>query len=158
MRINRALFSTGLLFLLAACGGDSPTAPAQHFESIAGDYAGQMVGVSQGVALDAVFALSISQTTGNATGNYTLSGTLDDGVDQLSVAGAGQLSGTVAPGSNPSVNLVIKVPGCPNYQANFSGSYDSANRRLTITGPVEFFQYNTCTVALSYQTTIVLTR
>jgi hypothetical protein len=158
MRINRALFGTGLFLFLAACGGDSPTSPAQEFESIAGNYTGEMVGLSQGVALDAVFGISISQTSGSASGNYTLSGTLNDGTTQLSIAGAGPLSGTVASGTNPSVNLTIKVPGCPNYQANFSGAYDSANRRLTITGPVEFFQYNSCTVALSYQTTIILTR
>ena len=158
MRINRALSGTALLLLLAACGGDSPTSPTQQFESIAGSYTGQMVGLSQGVALDAVFAISLSQTSGSVTGNYTLTGTLDDGTYQVDVVGAGPLSGSVASGTNPSVNLTVKVPGCPNYQANFSGAYDSANRRLTITGPVDFFPQNSCTVALSYPTTIILTR
>jgi hypothetical protein len=158
MRINRALSGTALLLLLAACGGDSPTSPTQQFESIAGNYTGQMVGLSQGVALDAVFAISLSQTSGSVTGNYTLTGTLNDGTYQVNVAGAGPMSGTVASGTNPSVNLTVKVPGCPNYQANFSGAYDSANRRLTITGPVDFFPQDSCTVALSYPTTIILTR
>lgn len=158
MRINRGFLGTALFLFLAACGGDSPTSPAQNIESIAGNYTGQMTGISQGVALDAVFALSISQTSGSVTGNYTLTGTLDDGTYQVNVVGAGPLSGTIGSGTNPSVNLTVKVPGCPNYQANFSGSYDSTNRRLTITGPVDFFQNNSCTVALSYPTTIILTR
>lgn len=158
MRTNRALLGATLFLLLAGCGGDSPTAPSQQFESIAGSYAGQMAGISQGVVLDAVFTISISQSGGSASGNYTMSGTLNDGTYQVSIAGAGPLSGTVASGTNPSVNLAIKVPGCPNYQANFSGAYDSTNRRLTITGPVDIFQNNSCTVALSYPTTIILTR
>ena len=158
MRFNRVLAGTSMLFLLAACGGDSPTSPSQHFESIAGDYTGQMVGLAQGIELNAVFAISISQTNGSASGNYTLSGTLSDGTTQVDIVGAGPLSGTVASGTNPSVNIAIKVPGCPNYQANFSGAYDSVNRRLTITGPVDIFQNNSCTVALSYSGTIILAR
>ncbi|MGH9424141.1 MAG: hypothetical protein ACRD3J_29485, partial [Thermoanaerobaculia bacterium] len=62
MRITRWLIGTSLLVSLAACGGDSPTGPGAQFDSIAGSYTGTMAGLTQGVALDAVFALSISQS------------------------------------------------------------------------------------------------
>ncbi len=118
----------------------------------------RLVGLSQGVALDAIFSLTIVQTGGNVTGSWALQGTLFDGVQSASVQGTGNLSGTVAAGTNPSVNLTIRTGSCPNYQANFSGAFDSANQRLTISGPVEFFAPNSCNVALTYQGTIILNR
>jgi hypothetical protein len=117
-----------------------------------------MVGLSQGVALNSIFSLTISQSGGTTAGTWGLSGTLNDGVSTVNVAGTGSLSGSVAAGNNPSVNLTVRTPACPNYQAQFSGAYDSANRRLTIAGPIEFFAANSCNVVLRYSATIILTR
>ena len=143
---------------VGACGGDGGTGPESRYESIAATYNGVLVGVSQGIALNSTFSLTIAQTQGNLGGSWGLSGVLNDGVSTLNVAGSGTLAGTIAAGNNPSVNLTVRVPGCPNYQAQFSGAYDVSNRRLTMAGPVEFFAANSCTVVLSYPSTIILTR
>lgn len=144
--------------LLVGCGGDDGTGPSTNFESLAGSYSGAMAGISQGVTLGATFSLTIGQSRGDLTGTWALQGTLSDGFESVDVQGTGTLSGSVASGGNPSVNMVIRTALCPNYQASFSGAYDSANRRLTITGPVEFFAQNSCNVVLSYQGTLILNR
>lgn len=156
-RSRHALLLT-LLSGIVACGGDGGTGPGPTYESIAGTYSGTMVGLAQGVAMNSTFSLTISQTGGSTSGTWALSGVLNDGVDALNVTGTGTLTGTVSTGNNPSVNITVRTPACPDYQAAFSGAYDSANRRLTIVGPVEFFAANSCTVVLSYAATIILTR
>ena len=117
-----------------------------------------MVGLSQGVTLNSIFSVTVAQTSGNTTGTWGNSGTLSDGTGTLSFAGTGTLTGTVAAGNNPSVNVTIRTPSCPSYTALFSGAYDSVNHRITLTGPVEIFAPGTCTVALTYQMTIILNR
>lgn len=155
---DRRVVVLAVLWCVGACGSDGGTAPNAQYESIAGTYSGAMVGLSQGIALNSTFSLTISQSGGATSGTWGLSGVLDDGISSLNVAGTGTLSGNVATGNNPSVNITVRAPSCPNYQAQFSGAYDSANRRLTIAGPVEFFAANSCTVVLSYAATIILTR
>jgi hypothetical protein len=157
--MRQSLTTIGSLLLAAtiACSGDS-TGPGRTFENIGGSYDGSLVGISQGVALDATFSLTMNQTSGNITGSWALQGILDDGFDTFLAQGTGSITGTIAAGSNPSVNLTVRTGECPNYQAHFSGAYDSANRRLTISGPVDFFAANTCTVVLTYPSTIILTR
>jgi hypothetical protein len=114
--------------------------------------------VAQGIALNSTFSLTITQTQGSLGGSWGLSGVLDHGVSTLNVAGSGTHVGSIAAGNNPSVNLTVRVPSCPSHQAQFSGAYDVANRRLTISGPVVFFAANSCTIVLSYPSTIILTR
>lgn len=157
MRYRQSLIPSVCLFLTAACGGNA-TGPSTTYESIAGSYSGAMVGLSQGVALNATFSLTITQSAGSTSGSWALQGNLNDGVQTAGVQGTGTMTGSVAAGNNPSVNFVIRTGACPNYQANFSGAYDGANRRLTITGPVDVFANNSCNVVLSYQTTIILNR
>ena len=160
MIASRSMVLIPLLTLLAACGGSSdPTAPPPPpptYQSIAGSYAGPISGLTQGIALNAVASLTIAQTAGTTSGSWALTGTLNDGVSFVNVAGAGSMTGTVASGNNPSVTLIFSTPACPNYRANFSGSYDTANHRLTVSGPIEFFAAGTCTVALSYQEILIL--
>lgn len=155
----RARFLLPLALLaVSACGGDSPAEPALAHESIMGAYVGVMGGVSQGVTAALDFSLTLGQSSGDIAGSYAIAGTLSDGVQYVDVQGTGSVTGTIAAGSNPSVNLTIRSSVCPAYTARFSGAYDGTNRRLSITGPVEFFGANGCSVALSYPTTLVLTR
>ena len=156
-RFSSVLLATALG--TAACGGDGSTGPdTPTFESIAGSYAGSMVGVSQGVALDADFGLTITQSSSALSGSYSISGTLTDGIDVVTVQGTGVLTGAIEAGDNPSVNITVTPGACPTESAQFSGTYDSANQRLTLTGPVEFFGVGTCDVVLSYPMTIILNR
>ena len=159
MRTRLLASVTSLAVALGACGGgDGGTGPsAPTFESIAGAYDGALAGLTQGVALSATFGISLAQSQGSLSGSYSLSGTLTDGVDVVGIAGAGSVTGTIAAGGNPSVNLTFKTSGCPNYQANFSGAYDSVNRKLTISGPIDVLSGN-CAVLLSYVGTIILSR
>jgi hypothetical protein len=115
-----------------------------------------MAGTSQGVSANLLFGFTIGQTDGDITGSWSYTGKLNDGSTTLDVTGTGTLEGTVEAGQNPSLNFKIKTATCPDYEATFSGGYDSDSHRLTVRGPVEFFNYQTCDVGLTYQATIVL--
>lgn len=142
---------------LSGCG-DSATEPeGPTYNDISATYSGVMAGTTQGIDLDATFSLTITQDGGSLGGSYSLSGTLDDGSQTADVQGSGTLSGSIDAGNNPSVNLTFESGLCPNYSANFSGSFDTANSRLTISGPVEILS-GECEVLLTYSSTIVLTR
>ncbi len=157
-RLSRALIGS-LSLILAACGGggDGPSAPAATFADISGGYNGRLVGISQGVALDATFSVTLTQNGGTIGGSYGISGAITDGFNVEVVSGSGTVAGTVATGTNPSVNLRLRFGGCPNNPMDYTGAYDQANRRLTLTGPVDIFD-NQCRVALRYNSVIILTR
>lgn len=157
MTIRHLVLAT--FVLLTACGDDgSTTEPAPTYNNIAATYSGALSGVSHdGIALNATFSLTINQTRGDLSGSYAMNGVLDDGVSTLDVQGTGSITGTIASGNNPSVNLTLRVGGCPYYEARFSGSYDTTNRRLTISGPVDILN-EFCEVAIIYNATIVLAR
>ena len=141
----------------AACGGDSSGPSDSSYNSIAGSYAGGLAGTSQGVDLSADLSLTVTQSSGSLSGSYSISGTLTDGVDTEAFQGTGALTGSIEAGDNPSVNITVVPGACPNQTAQFSGAYDSANQRLTISGPVEFFN-GSCAVVLTYAGTIILNR
>jgi hypothetical protein len=152
-----------LSILLASCGGSDgaggisgPSGPT--YADISGTYGGGIVGNSQGVLLQGTFTLTITQTSGALGGSYSLAGTLYDGVTTLQILGTGTATGTIASGSNPSVNITAKSGVCPNVQDGFSGAYDTTNRVITLTGRIDFFN-NSCLVVLTYNpTTIILRR
>ena len=154
--MRKILLSAVMAALAGACGGDS-TGPGPTYESVAGNYGGVMTGLSQGVSLDGMFSITLTQEDGSLAGSYSIAGTLTDGSGQLIFEGTGALTGSIASGSNPSVNVVATPSLCPANTATFSGTYDSANRRITLQGPVQFFGGD-CSVVLVYATTIVLTR
>jgi len=151
---------------LASCGGggggdgaggiSGPSGPT--YADISGTYAGGMAGNSQGVLLQATFTLTITQSNGALGGSYSLAGTLYDGVTTLQILGTGTTTGTIASGSNPSVNITARSGICPNVQDGFSGAYDTTNHVITLTGRIDFFN-NSCQVVLTYNpTTIILRR
>lgn len=153
-RFVLALMAAGVV----ACGGDSGTGPSTNYEQVAGTYAGPMQGVSQGVALSAEFVLTLTQSSGSLSGTFAMDGILTDGIYTSGVSGSGTISGTIASGNNPSVNITIRPSHCTNRTATFSGTFDSANRRLTVQGPVNITDADTCDVLLTYQMVVVLQR
>lgn len=142
-----------------ACGGDDgdTTGPSTSYENIAGTYSGIVVGISQGITLDAIFSLTLTQSRGTLGGSYGLTGTLSDGVETVGIQGTGTITGTIAAGENPSVNVTARSGTCPNVQSPFSGVYDSANRRITVNGSVRIVNAS-CQVVLTYTGTIILAR
>lgn len=159
MRHNRVAVPALAVMLALACGGDGGVTgpPAPTYENIAGTYAGALAGISQGIALEANFTLTITQSAGNLGGSYSIVGTLSDGVVTVPVQGTGTITGTIAAGSNPSVNITATSGICPNIRSSFSGAYDSVNRVITLNGTVFVFDAN-CQVVLSYPGTIILRR
>jgi hypothetical protein len=149
---------SALLALLATfgCGGGDVTATT--YANISGSFAGPVTGTSQGVTMNVTLSVTIIQSGGSLGGSYAISGTLNDGGQVTQVSGTGTLTGTVASGNNPSVNITVDSPACPNYSALFSGAYDTANQRLTITGPIQFLDEHTCNVLLTFQSTIIMSR
>ena len=144
------LMATAILLAACSSGADS-TAPT--YDDVSGSFAGPISGTSQGVTLNANVVLTITQASGTLSGSYALTGIANG----TQISGTGTISGTVTSGNNPSVNLHVVIAGCPSVQNPYSGSYDSANRRLTITGPLYLLNSN-CTIAVTYQLTLVLSK
>lgn len=155
MRNHPLLLASVLALASVACGGDNGTGPSPSYANIAGTYVGSMIGVSQGIGLGASFSLTLTQNAATIGGSYGLTGTLTDGVSEVDIAGTGTITGMIASGNNPSVNITVHSGDCPARSSNFSGAYDSANHRLTLTGPVEVFTVD-CGVFRTYQTTFIL--
>jgi len=150
-----ALGALTALVLAAGCG-DSGTSPVAAHEQVSGTYLGELAGIQQGVALTGAFSLTITQSGGDLGGSWSLAGELTDGFEWADILGTGALTGTIGTGQNPSVNITIRN-ACPNYEARFSGSYDVANRLITLSGPVDILSSN-CVVTLRYPMTILLRR
>ncbi len=151
---NRMIGLTWMLLAIASCGDDG-TGPETTFESLAGTYTGGIVGISQGVLLDAALSVTIIQSGGDLSGSYGVTGTLTEGALVVPIFGTGSFVGTIAAGQNPSVNITL-TNQCPNYSAHFSGALDSANDLLTLSGPIHIL--DGCTIFLTYPSTILLRR
>jgi hypothetical protein len=154
--MKRVVMAAAVVVTTFGCGSDS-TGPSTTYENISGTYVGVMAGISQGVTLDATFTLTITQNQGTLGGSYSLSGTLSDGIDVVAVQGTGTLSGSIAPGSNPSVNVTVTSGICPSVSSTYSGAYDSANHVITLNGSAKMFNAS-CQVVLTYTGTIILSR
>jgi hypothetical protein len=147
-----------VLLAVASVGCSDASGPSEaSYANIAGAYAGVMAGTTQGVALEAAFTITLTQNQGSISGSYSMSGDVTDGQLIVDVLGTGTVTGTISDGSNPSVNLTLRTGFCPSYTAPFTGTYDSANARLTLTGPVDILA-DDCTVALRYPMVLILTR
>jgi hypothetical protein len=145
--------------VLAGCGG-SPASPAPPitYENLAGVWTGKVGGVSQGVTLDGTMSLNLQQSGGGLAGGYNVVATLKSGTQQSGLQGAVTLTGTVAPGPNPSVSFTTMSAICPGLPPeNWSGSYGSGNGVLTITGTGNVIS-SACAIVLSFPQTILLSR
>jgi len=160
MRYQTVVLASAFALAAAGCSGSSSTGPKQQptYNDVSGSYAGPMSGLSQGIAIDATLTLTVTQASGTLGGSYGLSGTLTDGISVVGISGTGTLSGSIAEGNNPSVNITARSGQCPAFSDSFSGAYDTANQRMTLTGPVSIFAADCSSVLLTYQTTFILTR
>ncbi len=147
--------------VMPGCGG-SPSAPTSSvaFENVAGTWTGKVGGVTQGVTLDGTITLTLQQSSGVLTGGYSVQGTLSNPIQTSPLQGSVTLTGTVASGANPFVNITTRSVPCPNLPGeNWSGSFSNQTGVLTITGTGHVINAPpACTIALSYPQTIALTR
>jgi hypothetical protein len=110
------------------------------------------------VVLEGNFSLSITQSQGSLGGTYSLTGNLTDGISTVALAGGGSLGGTIASGSNPSVNITATSGICPNVQVTLSGAYDSANRAITFPNTTIPVFDNNCQVVLTFPNIVAVLR
>lgn len=145
--------------VVTGCGGSSVVGPsAVTQENLAGVWTGRVGGVAQGVTLDGTITLTLEQAIGNLTGGYSVVATLTNAVQQSNLLGSVILTGTVASGANPLVNVTTRSVPCPALPPeNWSGSFGSREGVLTITGTAHVIS-SACAIVLSYPQTIRLTR
>jgi hypothetical protein len=151
MRLKSLSVGLAALAMLGCSSGDTMTAPPSYAD-VSGSFAGPISGTSQGIAMSATFSVTIAQSGSSISGTDAIAGTLNV---TTPFTGSGTFTGTIASGNNPSVSI-SGGPACGLPQ-NYSGTYDSANHRLTITGP--FYVFNqSCAVVFSATLTLVLSK
>ncbi len=155
----RAVLIAGVGLAVLACSSNSATGTnaTPTYADISGSFSGPVTGTSQGYTLSQTLSLTIAQSDGSLSGTYSAVGTLSLGTQSSAFTSTGTFTGTIASGNNPSVNIVVPGGDCPG-SSQFSGSYDSANHRLTITGPFSFTSAGTCTVVVTFQVTLILNK
>lgn len=144
-----------ILTLLPACTSDANTKPT--FANVAGSFSGPFSGTSQGASVSGSITFTITQTDGLLMGAYGATGAWDFGHGGVGLTGTGTLTGTVTSGDNPSVTLDVHDAGCPNLVRSYTGMYDTAIHRLTLTG--QFFHIAPpCSVDNTFQLNLVMNR
>lgn len=123
------------ILILAACG--DVTKPPEYE-----DLSGTLNGTAQGTATEMTFSgtssFTVTQNDGALTGTATLKGELSIGGEKVPLDLPGlPFTGTVAKGEDPKVDL--KFPdGCGSTN-DFSGSYASKTRELSLAGAIDMF-------------------
>jgi len=139
----------GLLIL--ACGCSDTTGPT--YADVSGVYTGPISGTSQGYDLNATLRLTIHQNGREISGFDYVVGT----VGGVATSATGTFTGEVLGGRNPSVWVVSSNQECPMVHFLFTGSYDSANRRLTMAGPLYPVNQD-CLIPVTFSLTLVLSK
>jgi len=152
MMKGTALFLATLA--LAACGGDSGTAPTTPtYADVAGTYNGSIVGTSSGITVDLSWVLTMTRSGGNLTGTVVSTGTLSDFSGTVATGGTSTITGTVGTGTNPTVAITF-APECAA-SSTWSGTYTAANRRLGLSGDLKYYLPD-CTLLVAFVGTTVV--
>jgi hypothetical protein len=134
--------------------------PTSPYENLAGTWTGSIDTMSSvgPATLTGTLTLNLQQNNASLTGGYTLMATRT--VGGVGTAGQGMvtLTGTAAPGANPSVNFTVTSTVCPNRTADWSGSYANATGTLTITGTIHLIVVPGCGDLDQFPATILLRR
>jgi len=158
--MNRRHALIPILAAVVACGSSGSSGPSPTYDNIAGTYGGAVAGTSSGVALQGTISLTVTQSGASLGGSYSVAGTLFDGVTTVQSNETGSLAGTIASGSNPSVNVTATSRRSVGYglcfiQTDFSGTYDSTNHVLALTGTIPFFDAR-CHLVMTYPNTVIV--
>jgi hypothetical protein len=161
-RMRHARTVVFLLVAAVACrsGADSlpgagPTSATPTYALVAGTYKGTLADTTGGFSISLTVTLTVSQSAASLTGSYSMPGTISDGVATAHILGSGFFTGSIAAGPNPAVNIALRETACPASLSQFSGTYDSARGKLTLSGPVDILKAD-CSFFIRYNSTIVL--
>jgi len=148
-RITPALVA---ILILAACG-DSTKPP--EFADLSGSLNGTAEGTATGMTFSGTSSFTVTQKDGALTGTATLKGELSFGGEKIPMDLPGlPFTGTVAKGEDPKVDLKFPAPcGSTN---DFSGSYASKTKELSLTGSIGMFDDEDCQKIADLSTTLKL--
>jgi len=139
------------ILVLAACG-DSTKPP--EYADLSGTLTGTAEGSATGFTLTGTSSLTVTQIDSTLKGTATLKGELSIGDEKFPFEPPGlAFTGTVAKGDNPAVKLGFP-DGCGSTN-EFTGSYTSSTKELSLTGPVGMFDQD-CQKIVDLSTTLKL--
>jgi len=148
----RTIHALVAIVLLAACGNG--TEPPEYAD-LSGTLTGTAEGTATGVTFTGTSSLAVTQTDGTMKGTVALKGELTMGDVTLPLELPGiPFTGTVDKGENPAVKISVPDPGCESTN-NFSGSYRSGTKELSLTGSIDLFDEQ-CQKTVSLGTTMTL--
>ena len=140
----------------SACGGKSTTDPT--YADLSGRYSGDVSGVSQGQVISAVFSLVMTQAKGSTSGTSEMNGYIGSGSAAPAFGSPGTVKGTVGSGIDPAVAFTITSNACPAHTTQFSGTYNTANKKLILNGTLELYSATSCAVTYSFPSTLLLVK
>jgi hypothetical protein len=81
-------------------------------------------------------------------------------LDGTATAGQGMvtLTGTVASGPNPSVNVTVRSTVCPNRTSDWSGHYSNSTGMLTLVGTIHLIVVPGCGDLDRFPATVIFRR
>jgi len=140
------------VLVLAGCG--EKTEPPEYAD-LSGTLTGTAEGTAPGVTFTGTSSLTVKQTDGTLEGTATLKGQLTIGGETLPFEPPGlTFTGTVAKGENPEVKISVPDRTCESTN-EFSGSYASGTKELSLTGSIGMFADN-CQKVGDLRTTLKL--
>lgn len=139
------------ILVLAGCRGN--TEPPEYAD-LSGTLAGTAEGAATGITFTGTSSLTVKQTDGTLEGTATLKGELAIGGDKFPFEPPGlAFTGTVAKGENPEVKITL--PGECESTNDFTGSYASGTKELSLTGSIGMFDED-CHKVVDLRTTLKL--
>lgn len=126
-----------LVAILVLAGCDDNTKPPEYAD-LSGTLTGTAEGMATGITFTGTASLTVRQTDGTLEGTATLKGELTIGDEKFPFEPPGlTFTGTVAKGENPEVKLSLPA-GCES-TSDFTGSYASGTKELSLTGSIVMF-------------------
>ncbi|MEP6778437.1 MAG: hypothetical protein ABJC26_01005 [Gemmatimonadaceae bacterium] len=138
-----------------ACGSSDSTAP--NYGNISGRFQGEVSGQSQGQVLNGVYSIVTTQNGGKVSGTTEMNGFVGSGAGAPAFQNPGLVVGTIGSGEDPAVSFTITSNACPTHVVTLAGTYQTANKRLVVSGTLETYS-STCTVAYSFPASLLLTK
>lgn len=146
-----------VVLVVAACGGNTTTPSAAPVD-LTGSFSGVVSSSAEGMVLEGLVTLEISQSRSTLSGSSVVQGVLRSGGQVLPLYGTGPLRGSVASGHNPSVTVRVRSSQCPAVEETLTGSFDQASGQLRLSGAMPVLSLATCTPLVTFRVSLTMTR